>query len=218
MKKRIIALLTCIAVIISLICIVPESNAGIQSLNLSKQEKSIKVGESFQLTMSGIKASSIKWKSSKPGVATVSKKGIIKGIKAGTTNITGKYKNLKFTIKVIVTAKSAEQSAKKDKVYLGTCANVDIYYVTVKDNEEVVLYAVNKNKHNVYVILEYLNMDGKTSNFGGHNLVSANDSRTIEWYQFDGVATPQKTITGHIEVNNNEYNQIGELDINVTLK
>ncbi len=112
MKKRIIALLTCLALIISVACIMPDSNAGIQTLNLSKQTKEIKVGESFQLSMNGVKASSIKWKSSKPGVATVSKKGVIKGIKAGTANITGKYKNLKFTVKVTVSGTNKTKSLK----------------------------------------------------------------------------------------------------------
>lgn len=105
MGKKIAALLTILAIIFTVTICTPDSNAGIQTLNLSKQTKEIKVGESFQLTMTGVKASSIKWKSSKPGVATVSKKGVVKGIKAGTTNITGKYKSLKFTIKVVVKKK-----------------------------------------------------------------------------------------------------------------
>ena len=106
MGKKIVALLTILAIIFTVAICTPDSNAGIQTLNLSKQTKEIKVGESFQLSMTGVKASTIKWKNSKPGVATVSKKGVVKGVKAGTANITGKYKSLKFTIAVKVTEKS----------------------------------------------------------------------------------------------------------------
>lgn len=114
MGKKIVALLTILAIIFTVAIFTPDSNAGIQTLNLSKQTKEIKVGESFQLTMTGVKASSIKWKSSKPGVATVSKKGVVKGVKAGTTNITGKYKSLKFTIKVTVTGSSSPKTPEKN--------------------------------------------------------------------------------------------------------
>ena len=147
MGKKIVALLTILAIIFTVAICTPDSNAGIQTLNLSKQTKEIKVGESFQLTMTGVKASSIKWKSSKPGVATVSKKGVVKGVKAGTTNITGKYKNLKFTIKVTVTGSSSPKTPEKNTetpsasstdVLLGSKANVEIYYVKVKENKKTI--------------------------------------------------------------------------------
>lgn len=112
MGKKIVALLTILAIIFTVAICTPDSNAGIQTLNLSKQTKEIKVGESFQLTMTGVKASSIKWKSSKPSVATINKKGVIKGVKVGTTNITGKYKSLKFTIKVVVKKKQDKTTEK----------------------------------------------------------------------------------------------------------
>lgn len=112
MGKKIVALLTILAIIFTVAIWTPDSNAGIQTLNLSKQTKEIKVGESFQLTMTGVKASSIKWKSSKPGVATVSKKGVVKGIKAGKTTIKGKYKSLTFSIIVTVSGKNISKSIK----------------------------------------------------------------------------------------------------------
>ena len=129
MKKRIIALFTFLALIISVVCIMPDSNAGIQTLNLSKQTKEIKVGESFQLSMNGVKASSIKWKSSKPSVASVSKKGVVKGLKAGTTNITGKYKSLQFTIKVTVI--QTLKNNKKGKLIFSD-SSAELYYTGIK--------------------------------------------------------------------------------------
>lgn len=108
-KKKIVAIVSILALMISLFCFTPDVDAGIQKLNLSKQTKEIKVGESFQLSMNGVKVSSIKWKSSKPKIAKVSKKGVVKGLKVGTTTITGKYKSLKFSITVKVVAKQKKQ-------------------------------------------------------------------------------------------------------------
>ena len=45
---------------------------------------------------------SIKWSSSKKSIATVSKKGVVKGIKAGTTTITAKRSGAKASCKVQV--------------------------------------------------------------------------------------------------------------------
>lgn len=103
MKKRIIALLTCLTLIISVICIMPDSDAGVATLNITKQKKTISAGQSFQIKLDGIKSSSVKWSSSKASVAKVNKKGIVTGVKAGKAVITGKYKQVKFTIDVTVT-------------------------------------------------------------------------------------------------------------------
>ena len=112
MGKKIVALIMCIAIIFTVAICTRDSSAGIQTLNLSKQTKEIKVGESFQLSMNGVKVGTIKWKSSKPSVATVSKKGVVKGIKTGSANVTGKYKSLKFTVKVVVKKKQSKTTEK----------------------------------------------------------------------------------------------------------
>lgn len=62
----------------------------------------------------------IKYKSSNKKVATVNKKGVVKALKKGTTNITVKYK--KKTVKIKVTVKN--KSAKKNPKY-GTVVTKD---------------------------------------------------------------------------------------------
>ena len=227
MGKKIVALLTILAIIFTVAIFTPDSNAGIQTLNLSKQTKEIKVGESFQLTMTGVKASSIKWKSSKPGVATVNKKGVIKGIKAGSTNITGKYKSLKFTIKVKVTGSSSESKApdnqtdtpsttKTDK-YLTTCANVELYYSGIKGNY-LYIKAVNKNNYGVRVFIDYINIDTNTLNsIGGSFEIMANNFRTNNYY-FGDFPKPQNTISFPIEIWTSDYESLGKTTINISLK
>ena len=106
MKKRIIAILTCLVIIISVVYFAPDSDAGVQTLNLTSQSKTITVGQSFQCKLDGLKASKVKWSSSNKKVATVNKKGVVKGVSSGKASIMGKYKGIKFTIKVSVSGNS----------------------------------------------------------------------------------------------------------------
>jgi hypothetical protein len=227
-KKKIVAVLSIITLIISMFCFTPDSNAGIQTLNLSKQTKEIKVGESFQLTMTGVKASTIKWKSSKPGVATVSKKGVVKGVKAGTTNITGKYKSLKFTIKVKVVSTTEETTESKPTtptsvipstgLYLGTCANVDLY-ITKIDDYFIYLKAINKNSFKVKVDYEYLNFDETTLNNIVSFEVAANNFRIYN-DNFNEGAVPKnfKTVTGNVKIYNEDWELIESADLTAYVK
>ena len=222
MGKKIAALLTILAIIFTVAICTPDSNAGIQTLNLSKQTKEIKVGESFQLSMTGVKASTIKWKSSKPGVATVSKKGVVNGVKAGTTNITGKYKNLKFTIKVTVTGSSSPKTPEKNTetpsvsstdVLLGSKANVEIYYVKVKENR-LYLKVINKNAYNIKLNFEFINIDNSTFNKYTTELIMANNFRTIEVYDED-MKAPKKSLSTIFNIWNENYDDLGSINVNV---
>ena len=222
MGKKIAALLTILAIIFTVTICTPDSNAGIQTLNLSKQTKEIKVGESFQLSMTGVKASTIKWKSSKPGVATVTKKGVVKGVKAGTANITGKYKNLKFTIKVTVTGSSSPKTPEKNTetpsvsstdVLLGSKANVEIYYVKVKENR-LYLKVINKNAYNIKLNFEFINIDNSTFNKYTTELIMANNFRTIEVYDED-MKAPKKSLSTIFNIWNENYDDLGSINVNV---
>ena len=71
------------------------------SIKLNKKTATIKVGKTVKLKVKGTKKK-VKWSSSKKKVATVSKKGVVKGKKAGKTTITAKVgkKKLKCKVKV----------------------------------------------------------------------------------------------------------------------
>lgn len=118
MKKR-IALLVAALIVFGMIYI-PEVDAGVQTLNLTTQSKTIAVGQSFQCKLNGLKASKVKWSSSNKKVATVNKKGVVKGISSGKATIAGKYKGIKFNIKVSVLSNSKTLTYKDTIVeYLG---------------------------------------------------------------------------------------------------
>lgn len=113
MKKKIITLTLCLLIILS-VCFVPDVDAGTPTLNLTNSTYYIEVGKSFAIKLNGLKASKVKWSSSNKSVATVSKKGVVKGIKKGTATITGKYKKIKFKVKITVTGKNNVKHTFKD--------------------------------------------------------------------------------------------------------
>lgn len=224
-KKKIVAIVSILTLIISIFCFTPDSNAGIQTLNLSKQTKEIKVGESFQLSMTGVKTSSIKWKSSKPGVATVSKKGVVKGVKAGTTNITGKYKSLKFTIKVKVVSTTEDTTESKPTtptpstgLFLGTCANVDLY-IDHFDNYYMYIKAINKNPYNIKVRIDYMNFDQTTYNNINTFDVMANNFRVYnDIYDEGEIPKSFKTVSLYVKILNEDYDEKGTASLTAYVK
>lgn len=150
MKKRIIAILTCLVIIISAVYFAPDSDAGVSTLNITNMSKTITTGKSFQIKLNGLKTNKVKWSSSKPSVATVTKKGVVNGISAGKTVITGKYKGIKFKINVKVNNKNSGdysrnglvlkyKGAKVTKRYGDKC--VCISYTFTNNNPKAVYFA-----------------------------------------------------------------------------
>ena len=105
--------------------------------------KGQKITLSAQYKGSGIKATSAKWKTSNKKIATVTKKGVVKGVKAGKATITCTYKNVKakcvVTVKNPVTSIDVKTSAVKitttggknqATVNIGKTVPLKVYYVT----------------------------------------------------------------------------------------
>lgn len=68
---------------------------------LNKQSVSVTVGKSVKLKVYNAEGK-VKWSSSKPGVASVSKNGKVKAVKKGTTTIRAKVKGVTYSCKVKV--------------------------------------------------------------------------------------------------------------------
>lgn len=81
----------------------------VEGLILNFQEKTIYVGEDFELEASVTPSSAsnlkVNWKSSNPSVATVSKDGRVKGLQGGTVVITATTQEKGYMASVIVTVK-----------------------------------------------------------------------------------------------------------------
>lgn len=81
--------------------IVYTDNTQTQPLQISKTKLTTVVGQSAKLTLTNA-GSKVTWKSSKPGVAKVSKNGKVTGVKAGNAVITATSDGQKVTCKVKV--------------------------------------------------------------------------------------------------------------------
>ena len=75
------------------------------SLKLNKTKITIEEGKTKQLKVKGAKSGKVKWSSKKKKIAKVSSKGLVKGVKAGSTKVIAKYGKKKLTCKVIVKTK-----------------------------------------------------------------------------------------------------------------
>lgn len=60
------------------------------------------VGGIYKLKLGNVSAKKIKWKSSKPSIATVSKKGTVKAKRIGTCTVAAKYKGKTYKCKIFV--------------------------------------------------------------------------------------------------------------------
>lgn len=221
MKKKIIILLTCIAMLVFVLCITYEADAGTSAFNLTTQSKSIAGGKSIALKINGIKSKKVKWKSSKPSVATVSKTGIVTGIKKGKTTITGKYRGIKFTVKITVTSNPETDSDKsktdESGLYLGTVKNIDFYYIKRTKNT-IYIKAVNNNNINLKVKFDYFNIDSETIDGYESDIVAANDFRVIK-FSVDGVVPePQTKISTYVEIWKEDYSDFGKGSLSATIK
>ena len=116
MKKRFIALLTCMAIVLACFNFNIQSDAAAK-FNITNQIKYINVGQSFQIELSGLKASKVKWSSSNKSIASVNKKGVVKGKKKGNVIIKGKYKGITWQIKVTVYPKPKKTIVESNQKY-----------------------------------------------------------------------------------------------------
>lgn len=221
MKKKIIILLTSIAMLLFVLCITYEADAGTSAFNLTTQSKSIAGGKSIALKINGVKSKKVKWKSSKPFVATVSKTGIVTGIKKGRATITGKYRGIKFTVKITVTSNPETDSdkSKTDEagLYLGTVKNIDFYYIKRTKNT-IYIKAVNNNNINLKVKFDYFNIDSETIDGYESDVVASNDFRVIK-FSVDGVVPePQTKISTYVEIWKEDYSDFGKGSLSATIK
>ena len=75
---------------------------------LNKTKTFVRIGSPVKLKVKNAKKKKIKWKSSNKKIATVSKKGVVKGKKYGKCNVTAKIGKKKLKCRVIVTHKVAK--------------------------------------------------------------------------------------------------------------
>lgn len=88
--------------------VTPVAVAEAATVKINKTKKTLKVGQTYQLKITGTKKT-VKWKSSKKSVASVSSKGKVTAKKVGKTNITATVGGK--TLKCKITVKASENPA-----------------------------------------------------------------------------------------------------------
>ena len=113
--KRLLAVIS--AVILMTTMLIPAFQASAASVRLNKTKIVLVVGQTYNLKVSGTKKTP-QWSSSNKKIVSVTKKGVIKGLKKGTATITAKIGKKKYKCKVTVEA--PKLSSTKKTVTAGT--------------------------------------------------------------------------------------------------
>ena len=109
-KKR-LSVLVILAVMVAMLALPMSAYAAVK---INKTKATIDVGKTVTLKITGAaKGAKVKWASSKKSVATVSSKGVVEGVKAGTAKITATVSNKKYTCTVKVKEPSSKVTEKK---------------------------------------------------------------------------------------------------------
>lgn len=125
MKQKIKRLLACTLAFAMLmtLSVVTEAQAAVK---LNKKSASIYAGETVQLKLSGAKT--VSWGSSNKKIATVTSKGLVKGVKKGTANIKAMDKKTKKTYTCKVTVKAVKSlGITEDDIFVPS-GGMNIFY------------------------------------------------------------------------------------------
>ena len=115
MNKTIRRIIPLLLILVLCVGFVPQKAEA--AVRLNRSTATVGIRQTITLKVTGAKTK-VKWKSSNKKIATVSSKGVVKGIKKGTATITAKVKKKKYTCRVTVTQSAA--GAKSGKKQAGT--------------------------------------------------------------------------------------------------
>ena len=132
-RKSALSFLLVFSLIVGIVGVVSidTTYAASKKIHLKKTTVSIVVGKTYQQKLidkngKTIKATKVKWKSSKTSIAKISKKGKIKTLKAGTVKMTAKYKGktYKFSVRVVAPFEEDEKPTIYEVVQNGDDNNI----------------------------------------------------------------------------------------------
>lgn len=163
LKTKVIALALVFAMGVSAPATLPTMNttsvAHAASVKLSQTKVSLKVGQTKQLKLTGTKKS-VTWSTSKKSVATVSKSGKVTAKAAGTATITAKSNGKKYTCKVTVTAKKAENQTCTVGNVTFTVPSTVVYETQTQDATTLAGISLKDNEHEA-IIVSNTNLEGQ---------------------------------------------------------
>lgn len=139
--------------------------AATKAPTISAKKMTLQVGSKKTLTVKKAgKNATLKWSSSKKSVATVSKKGVVKAVKAGTANVKCKVvtkgkKHYTLTCKVTVKNAVVSKTVSTQKALASALKDKNVKNLTIKTDNEVAFNIPSGNYGKVNLTVDAPNAD-----------------------------------------------------------
>lgn len=139
--------------------------AATKAPTISAKKMTLQVGSKKTLTVKKAgKNATLKWSSSKKSIATVSKKGVVKAVKAGTANVkckvvTKSKKHYTLTCKVTVKNAAVSKTVSTQKALATALKDKNVKNLTIKTDKEVAFNIPSGNYGKVNLTVDAPNAD-----------------------------------------------------------
>lgn len=139
--------------------------AATKAPTISAKKMTLQVGSKKTLTVKNAgKNATLKWSSNKKNVATVSKKGVVKAVKAGTANVkckvvTKSKKHYTLTCKVTVKNAAVSKTVSTQKALTSALKDKNVKNLTIKTDKEVAFNIPSGNYGKVNLTVDAPNAD-----------------------------------------------------------
>lgn len=139
--------------------------AATKAPTISAKKMTLQVGSKKTLTVKNAgKNATLKWSSNKKTVATVSKKGVVKAVKAGTANVkckvvTKSKKQYTLTCKVTVKNAAVSKTVSTQKALAAALKDKNVKNLTIKTDKEVAFNIPSGNYGKVNLTVDAPNAD-----------------------------------------------------------
>lgn len=139
--------------------------AATKAPTISAKKMTLQVGSKKTLTVKNAgKNATLKWSSNKKTVATVSKKGVVKAVKAGTANVkckvvTKSKKHYTLTCKVTVKNAAVSKTVSTQKALTSALKDKNVKNLTIKTDKEVAFNVPSGNYGKVNLTVDAPNAD-----------------------------------------------------------
>lgn len=139
--------------------------AATKAPTISAKKMTLQVGSKKTLSIKNAgKNATLKWSSSKKSVATVSKKGVVKAVKAGTANVkckivTKSKKHYTLTCKVTVKNAAVSKTVSTQKALASALKDKNVKNLTIKTDNEVAFNIPSGNYGKVNLTVDAPNAD-----------------------------------------------------------
>lgn len=139
--------------------------AATKAPTISAKKMTLQAGSKKTLTVKNAgKNATLKWSSSKKSVATVSKKGVVKAVKAGTANVkckvvTKSKKHYTLTCKVTVKNAAVSKTVSTQKALASALKDKKVKNLTIKTDKEVAFNIPSGNYGKVNLTVDAPNAD-----------------------------------------------------------